>query len=74
MLPEGSWLFLALLAAAAAMAGTVAWQRMRRIAHTRAALSLDPRLDLAEGSCSVAGGSLASPPMSIRTRLEFAGA
>jgi hypothetical protein len=48
--------------------------RARRIARTRGALSLDPRLDLAEGACAVRGGSLACPPMTIRTRLEFAGA
>jgi hypothetical protein len=36
-------------------------------------LSLNPRLDLADGSGSVGGLALVAPPMSIRARLEFAG-
>lgn len=74
LLAQSPWLLLALLAAAAMIAGAVAWQRARRIARTRAALSLQPRLDLAEGSCAAAGLAMACPPMSIRTRLEFGGA
>ena len=73
LLSPRSWFIIALLAVAAAAAGA-AVHRARRIARTRGALSLDPRLDLAEGACAVRGGSLACPPMTIRTRLEFAGA
>jgi hypothetical protein len=62
-----------LLAAAAAVAVAAGWSRARQIGRTRAALSLEPRLDLAEGSCSHSGFALACPPMSIRTRLDFAG-
>jgi hypothetical protein len=62
-----------LLAAAAAIAAAAAVQRARRIAYTRGALSLDPRLDLADGASSLDKVGLAGPAMSIRTRLEFAG-
>ena len=72
LLAKGNWLLLALLAAAA-IAAAATWKRMRQIARTRAALSLEPRLDLAEGSASVGSLALACPPMSIRTRLEMAG-
>ena len=73
LLSQGNWLLLALLAAAA-IAAAATWNRARRIARTRAALSLAPRLDLSDGSsCSVDGLALACPPMSIRTRLEMAG-
>jgi hypothetical protein len=71
LLSEGSWLVLALLAAAAAVAGAAAWSRARQIARTRAALSLESRLDPTEGSCSAARLAMACPPMSIRTRLEY---
>lgn len=74
LLSQSGWIILALLLILAAAVGAAAWNRARRIARTRAALSLEPRLDLADGSCSVGGGGLACPPMSIRTRLEFAGA
>ena len=70
---ESRWLLLALLAAAATIAGAAAWNRARRLARTRAALSLEPRLDLSDGTCSLEGLALAGPPVSIRTRLEFAG-
>jgi hypothetical protein len=72
LLSQRPWLLLALLAAAAAIAAATVWSRARRIGRTRAALSLEPRLDLAEGSCSADGLALACPPMSIRTRLDFA--
>jgi hypothetical protein len=72
LLSQSPFLLLALLAAAAAtIAAATAWSRARRLGRTRAALSLDPRLDLAEGSCSTGGLALACPPMSIRTRLDF---
>jgi hypothetical protein len=74
LLSQSPWLLLALLAVAAAFAAGTAWTRARQIARTRAALSLDPRLDLSEGSCSTGGLALAGPPMSIRTRLEFGNA
>ncbi len=76
MLSQSPWLLLALLAAAAAaaIAAATALSRARQIARTRAALSLDPRLDLAEGSCSTGKLALTCPPMSIRTRLEHANA
>ena len=72
LLSQSQWLLLALLAGAGAIAAAPAWSRARRIGRTRAALSLDSRLDLAEGSCSTGGLALACPPMSIRTRLDFA--
>ncbi|MBA2466192.1 MAG: hypothetical protein H0V46_01125, partial [Sphingomonas sp.] len=72
LLPRSPWIFLLLLAAAAAIAAGAGLSRARRLGRTRAALSIDPRLDLGEGSCVVGGGSLACPPMSIRARLEFA--
>jgi hypothetical protein len=72
LLSQNSLLLLAVLAAAAAIAAAASWNRARRIGRTRAALSLDPRLDLAEGACSAGGLALACPPMSIRTRLDFA--
>jgi hypothetical protein len=60
-----------LLAAALAVAAAAAVSRARRIARTKAALSLAPRLDLAEGSASFGNLALSAPPMSIRGRLEF---
>jgi len=44
-------------------------QRARRIERTRAALVVTPRLDLAAGTSSIRGLSLASPPLAIRARL-----
>jgi hypothetical protein len=72
LLSQSPWLLVLLFAAGAAIAAAIAWSRARRIGRTRAALSLDARLDLAEGSCSAGGLALAGPPMSIRTRLDFA--
>ncbi|MEO6581551.1 MAG: hypothetical protein ABIN68_01935 [Sphingomicrobium sp.] len=74
LLSQSPWLLLALLAAASAVVARLTWSRARQIARTRAALSLEPRLDLAQGSCSAGSLALACPPMTIRSRLEFAGA
>jgi hypothetical protein len=60
-----------LLAAVAAAAAAATLRRARRIARTKAALSLAPRLDVVEGRSSFGALTLAGPPMSIRTRLEF---
>lgn len=74
-----AWLPLVLLAAAAAAASGVRLQRTRRIARTRAALALSPRLDLSAGAgspgrLSFAGPALAAPPLAIRARLDPPGA
>lgn len=63
-----------LLAAAAAAASVIHLRRTRRIARTRAALALEPRLDLAAGASTLTGLSLATPPLAIRARLEPSGA
>ncbi|MEO5773505.1 MAG: hypothetical protein ABIQ32_05235, partial [Sphingomicrobium sp.] len=64
------WPLLALLAAlAAATAAAYHWRRRAQIARTRAALNLNPRLDLTAGACSTSRLSFAAPPMSIRARL-----
>jgi hypothetical protein len=71
LISQSSWLLLALLGAAAAVVAGTALTRARQIGRTRTALSLEPRVDLGEGSGSAGGIALASPPLSIRTRLEF---
>ena len=68
------WWLLGLLAAAAIAAASAGVQRARRIARTKAALSLSPRLDLSEGAGSTKGLALAGPAVAIRTRLEGVGA
>lgn len=65
------WLLLGLLAAAAGVASALHVRRTRRIARTRAALALEPRLDLSAGACTFTGLSLACPPLAIRTRLDL---
>lgn len=75
ILGTGTWLLLGLLAAAAAAAAAAMhWLRMRRIARTRAALALKPRIDLSAGASSIRGLSLVSPPLAIRARLAMPGA
>ena len=67
------WLLIAaaVLAVAAALAAAHKVREHRRIARTRAALGLSPSLDPADGSGSASGLSLAKPPITIRTRLEW---
>ena len=65
------WQLLGLLAAAVVAAGAYHWRRTRQIARTRAALSLNPSLDLAAGPCSLNGLALAGPPLAIRARLDL---
>ena len=60
---------LAILAAIFVLAGAHRLRRMRRIARTRAALALSPRLDPVAGASSISGLSLVAPPLSIRMRL-----
>lgn len=50
-------------------AAALHWRRRVRLARTRAALTLDPRIDYAAGACSTAGLSFAAPPVSIRAYL-----
>lgn len=69
--PAAPW--LAVLAVIVVLAGANHLRRMRRIARTRAALALSPRLDLDGGAGSISGLSLAAPPLSIRARLAPAG-
>jgi hypothetical protein len=66
-----AWVLVGLLAAAlaAAIALTLRWRRIRRIARTRAVLALDPRIDHGVGASSIRGLSLAGPPVAIRARL-----
>ncbi len=65
-----AWWPLALLLAVAA-AGAAEWtRRQRRLARTRAALMLEPRLDEVEGEVSAGPVQFAAPPLSIRCRLE----
>jgi hypothetical protein len=64
---------IALLAALAAIAAGLSFSRARRIARTRAALALSPRLDLSKGGFSTGGLALAGPSVAIRARLDFAG-
>ena len=71
LLLQSPWLLIGLLAAAAAMAGGTMASRARRIARTRAALSLDPRLDLGTAIGAPGGLPLAGPAVAIRARLEF---
>lgn len=63
-------LILGLLAAAAVAAGAMRLNRMRRIARTRAALALKPRLDLSAGASKTPGLALTGPRLAIRARLE----
>lgn len=65
------WVLLGLLAAAAIAASAVRVRRTRRIARTRAALALEPRLDASAGASSLSGLSFACPPLAIRARLDF---
>lgn len=69
----GIWLLLGLLAAAAAAVAVMHWQRTRRIARTRAALALKPRIDLSAGASSTPGLSFSGPPLAIRARLAVSG-
>ena len=70
--PTG-WALLGL--AAAALAGSMArLRRTRRIARTRAAVALAPRLDIWAGAGSLGGLTLAAPPLAIRARLDPSGA
>ena len=64
-------LLFGLLAALAANAAAIFLriQRARRIARTRAALVLTPRIDFSAGASAIHGLSLASPPLAIRARL-----
>ena len=66
-----SSLLLALIAAAVIAAASVGVQRARRIARTRAALSLEPRLDMPAGAGSASGITLAAPQLVIRARLDW---
>jgi hypothetical protein len=61
---------IALLAALAAIVAGLSFSRARRIARTRAALSLSPRLDLSMGGFSARGLALAGPSVAIRVRLD----
>jgi hypothetical protein len=67
------WSPLALLALliAAAGGGWSVRQRRVRVARTRSALSLNPRLDQQAGASSTTPIKLAAPRVSIRTRLEY---
>ena len=67
-----AWLLLliATLAAAAAV-GLARWRRVRRIARTRAALALSPRIDWGAGAAEPQGFSLAGPAVTIRARVEW---
>lgn len=68
---SSNWLLLGLLVAAATVAVAVQWRRVRQIARTRAALSLNPSLDLTAGAGSLNGLALAAPPLAIRARLDL---
>ena len=68
------WLLLALIPASAVAATSLGVQRARRIARTKAALSLEPRLDMSAGIGSTKGLALAGPSVAIRTRLDWIGA
>ena len=65
------WWLLVLAAAALAIAATAfqKLRRMRQIAHTRAVLALDPRLDSAAGDCSTSGLAPTGPRISMHARL-----
>ena len=63
-------LMLGLLAAAAVAAVVMRLNRMRRIARTRAALALKPRLNLSAGASKTPGLALTGPRLAIRARLE----
>ena len=63
------WLVLGLIAAAAAAGAAMHMRHRRRIARTRAALSLDPSLDLGAGAFSIGGLAPAGLPFTIRARL-----
>ena len=65
------WLLLGLIAAAAIAATSVGVQRARRIARTRAALSLEPRFEMRAGTGSASGLALAGPPLAIHARLDW---
>ena len=71
--PASRWWPLALLGfgIAAAGGGWSVQQRRARLARTRAALSLKPRLDQQAGTSSTSPIKLAAPRVSIRTRLEY---
>jgi len=64
---------IALLAALAAIAAGLSFSRARRVARTRAALSLSPRLDIPRGDFSLGGLALAGPSVAIRAWLDGAG-
>lgn len=68
------WLLLGVVVAAAAVASALRVRESRRIGHTRAALALQPRLDLSAGACSLDDLSLAGPSLAIRARLDPPGA
>lgn len=71
--PLSRWWPLALLGlgVAAAGGGWSVQQRRARLARTRAALSLEPRLDQQAGTSATSPIKLAAPRVSIRTRLEY---
>lgn len=68
---NSNWLLLGLLVVAATVAVAVQWRRVRQIARTRAALSLNPSLDPTAGDSSLNGLALAAPPLAIRARLDL---
>lgn len=72
--PSVGWALLGLAAAAALAASLARLRSMRRIARTRAALALKPRLDASAGAASLRGLALAAPPLAIRARLDWPGA
>ena len=66
-----AWWPLALLIALAAAAGAAELaRRQRRLARTRAMLSLQPRLEQPESGAAAGAVSFAAPPVAIRCRLE----
>jgi len=68
---QTDWWLLVLFAAALAVAATAIHKlrRLRQIAHTRAVLAIDPRLDSALGDCSTSGLALTGPRFSMHARL-----
>lgn len=66
------WPLLILLALAVAAAATALQvRRARRLAFTKGALSLDPRIDWASGAGSASGLVLAGPSVAITGRLDL---